>query len=268
MRYYLSRSRSTTVLIKVKPHSSFASIFSDKEYSIDITVYADIIFYLNSMHPRFINYIRQQYANKSEESYVFLDKNLKIINLDEMMMRKAKDNDIIHIVPAIVGGGGKRGGLLAVLAIAAVFIALPMLAGAAAAGAAAPVGASVAASGGLAGAIAGSPLLTNLVINIGLAMLTSLFSTKPKEETTRQNDMFGSLTNSVASGTPIALNYGMVRIAGQLISGYIDTTKHGKTVKVDVFGEVVSSSDVNYNTPESTQQAKVTNLLEGFNQYV
>lgn len=256
------------MLIRIKPHSSFSSIFSEEEYSVDISVYADIIYYLNSMHPRFINYIRQQYNNKSEESYVFLDKKLNIVNLDEMMMRKVKENDVIYIVPAIVGGGGKRGGLLAILAVAAFFIALPMLAGAAAAGAAAPVGASVAGAGGVMGAVAGSNLLTNLVVNIGLAMLTSLFTTKPKEETTRQNDMFGSLTNSTASGAPIALNYGLVRVAGQLISGYVDTTQHGKTIKVDVFGEVVSSSDVNYNTPESTQQAKVSNLLEGFNQYV
>lgn len=267
------------MLIKIKPHSSFSSLFLDKEYSIDVTKYIDVVFYLNSLHPRFINYIRQQHANKGEESYVFLDKNLKIINVDEMAMRKAKENDVIHIVPAVIGGGGKRGGLLAVLAIAAVFIALPAIAvGTAAASAGAGLGAAMSAGIGSIGAagsvgaglsmVANSTLLTNLVINIGLALLTSMFTSKPKEENTRQNDMFGSLTNSTASGVPISLNYGMVRVGGQLISGYVDTTKHGRTVKIDVFGEVVSSTDVNYNTPESAQQTKVNTLLKGFNQYV
>jgi len=51
---------------------------------------------------------------------------------------------------------------------------------------------------------------------------------------TRQNGMFGNLTNTLESGTPIALQYGLVRVAGQMLSGYIDSDEHGKNDVVKV----------------------------------
>lgn len=261
------------MLITLKPHSSFSSYFTETEYTADIHKYIDIVYYLHSMHPAFIEYLRIQKLNGAEESYVFVDKNLNIINVDELMLRRAKEGDVIYIVPAIVGGGGKRGGILAVLAIAA-FVFLPILgvgagigAGGAAGGAAGAAGAGAAGAGGIFGTGAVGGFFKNLLANLALSVLSSLFSNKPKEEQTRQNDMFGSLTNSTASGVPIALNYGMVRVAGQLISGYINTTEHGRNVKVDVFGEITSTTDVNFNTPETVQQEKVDRILKGFNQY-
>ena len=71
-----------------------------------------------------------------------------------------------------------------------------------------------------------------------------MFTKKPKndvqeESTTRQNGMFGSLKNSTQSGTSIALHYGLMRVSGHLLSGYIDTEDHGKStvVKVEDFFE-------------------------------
>ena len=40
--------------------------------------------------------------------------------------------------------------------------------------------------------------------------------------------MFGSLQNTIDSGVAIPLIYGMHRVTGQLISGYLDTVDHGK----------------------------------------
>lgn len=255
------------MLVKIRPHSSFSSFFDKSEYIADIKTYNDILFYLNGMHKRFIKYLRNQRAQNIEESFVFLDKNLKIISPDELKLKIAKKDDIIYIVPAVVGGGGKRGGILAALAIA-FFIFLPMAAGAAAAGAAAPVGATVAGAGGIGGGIAGlagsmGGFLQNLVVNIGLALLSSLFATKPSEENTRQNDMFGSLTNSTSSGTPVALNYGMVRVAGQMISGYVLSLGHSKTQTTNIYGEVMDSG----TTSAAEQQAARSEFLSGFNSF-
>ena len=66
-----------------------------------------------------------------------------------------------------------------------------------------------------------------------------LFTKRPKsnnqvDENARQNDMFGSLKNTTTSGTPIPLIYGQFRVAGQLISGFIDTTEHGKSANIRV----------------------------------
>ena len=255
------------MIITIKPHSSFKQFFDKPNYTADLTTYNDIIFYLNGMHKRFINYLRKQKAQGIEESFVFLDKNLKIINPDELRFKHVRAGDIIHIVPAVVGGGGKRGGILAALAVA-MFVFLPIAAGAAAAGAAAPIGATVAAAGGVGGTIASTiggmgGFFQNLIVNIGLALLSSLFATKPSEENTRQNDMFGSLTNSTASGVPVSLNYGMVRSAGQMISGYVLSVGHSKTQQLNIYGAIVTSGGTSINQ----QNAERSEFLSGFNSF-
>jgi predicted phage tail protein len=246
------------LLVTIKPHSSFSSYFLEKQYVADFSTYNDLLFYLNGMHKRFINYLRIQKSQGIEESFVILDKNLKIINPEELSIKRAKDGDIFHIVPAIVGGGGKRGGLLAVVAVAAfAFIALPALA---VAGTVA-TGAGVATSAGT--TTLGSKILTNLVINIGLALLSSLFATKPSEENTRQNDMFGSLTNTTSSGVPVAINYGLVRVAGQMINGYVLSLSHGKSQNMNVYGEVYTTD----STSRAQQEETRSDFLSGFNSF-
>ncbi len=254
------------MLITIKPHSSFQNLFTSDRLLVDVVTYYDIIFYLNSLQPKFFEYTKKQASLGINESFVLLDKRLRIINSDELQIRRAKEDDIIYIVPAIIGGGGKRGGLLAILALGA-FLFLPLGAAAAGAGAAAPIGAAVSGAGGVGGAIAGlaksGGFLQNLVVNIGLSFLSSLFASNPKENQTRANDMFGSLTNSTSSGTPVALNYGMVRVAGQLISGYIQSSKHGKNSQVNAYGDLLLEK----TTAESQQEADRAAFLKGFNQY-
>ena len=46
--------------------------------------------------------------------------------------------------------------------------------------------------------------------------------------------MFGSLTNSTTSGTPIPLVYGQMRVGGQMLSGYLDAEIHGKSDIINV----------------------------------
>ena len=43
-----------------------------------------------------------------------------------------------------------------------------------------------------------------------------------------ENNMFGSLQNTTTSGIPIPLNYGVMRVAGQFLSGYVLSTEHGQ----------------------------------------
>lgn len=254
-------SRRNTLLVKVKPHSSFRNLFSASEYQVDITTYQDLLFYINSMQKRFMNYVRQQRLNNIEEGFVFLDRNLKHISVDEMLLRRAKEGDVIHIVPAIIGGGGKRGGLFRILAFAAILVFLPQMIGALAPASAAGVAAAGVTAG--TGTIAtlgamfkASPFLAQIVGNVGLALLSSLFMSNPKQETTRENNMFGSLTNTIESGTPIPLNYGSVRVAGQLVSGYLNSVNHEKSKTADILGKIV---DINYTpTPKADIIASLT----------
>ena len=88
-----------------------------------------------------------------------------------------------------------------------------------------------------------------------------MFASKPSEENTRQNDMFGSLTNSTASGTPVPLNYGLMRVAGQLISGYVLSVGHGKTQNLNVYGEVMPAA----STSAAEQEMSRALFLAGYN---
>lgn len=227
------------MIVTIKPHSAFKSFFTDTSLKADLVTYHDVLFYLNALQARFMYYLKQQNELGINESFVLLDKNLREINADELRIRKAKEGDVIHIVPAIVGGGGKRG-ILAILAVAAMVIAWPVAAAAMSAGAGTGA-AALAGIGSIPGAIAAmGPVMSNIVVNIGLALLSALFAPSAKKaESTRENDAFGSLVNSTNSGTPVALHYGLVRVAGQLISGYVSTVNHGRNQEVDVYGETI-----------------------------
>lgn len=186
------------------------------------------------MQPKFIQYIQTQKQNGLQEGFVLLDKNLNEISPEDLQIRHCKEGDIIYIVPAIIGEGGKRG-ILAVLAVAALFVLLPPLAGAGALGSGAATTAAVGQALGASSIatsfqiIKGSMFLKNILINVGISLVARLLSPRPKTgEQARQNDFFGSLTNTTSSGSPIGLHYGQVRVAGQFISGFVLTIPHSK----------------------------------------
>ena len=215
------------MLTKIKIHSAYKNIFSQSEYTADLTRYGDLPFYLGSMHPKFRNYANSIHTGVCQEGYSILDKTLTVVEEEDLYIKKVKPNDVFYIVPAIVGGGGKRTTTL--LAVAALGIATGGF-GFAAGGAG-----GAAATGG---AFSFGSFASTLGMNIGLALVTSLFTKREKiketDQNIRQNDMFGGLQNTTNSGTPIPLIYGMHRVAGQLISGYLDTVDHGKSDTITV----------------------------------
>ena len=110
--------RKNILQIKVKVHSAFHKFFEDTEYTIDAITALDVFLYLRSMHPRFSSYMTQTESRASDEDFAFLDKDLKMIDVQAIEFKKFKEGDVVHLVPLIVGGGGKRG-LLAFFAIVA-----------------------------------------------------------------------------------------------------------------------------------------------------
>lgn len=226
------------MLVSIKPHSSISKYFNGTELQVDLSCYADVLDYIRSMHPAFTKYIHTQANNGLQETFTLLDKNLHELSSDEMVMRKPHKGDVIHIVPSIVGGGGKRGGIMLLAAAALIFFAPAMLAAAGVAGTA-----TATAALGTAGAVANIGVLgttlgaitSTLGLNLALMGISMLLTPKtPTAETSRDNGAFGSLTNTTSSGTPVALHYGLVRVAGQLISGYTQTinTSNGDEVTV------------------------------------
>lgn len=258
------------MLTKINIHSSFSHLFSQRELRADLSRYDDLPRYLGSMHPRFAEYAKKIYLEEVEDGYVILDKNLNLITDDSLLIKKIKKDDEFYLVPSITGGGGKRlGNLVKVAAIAtAAYFAFPYIASAFAPTAGSSAVAASGATGATVGAEAGRTIAmsttlaptsaaaatatsaglgisaSTLALNAGLALVTSLFTQKPEslssvDQQVRQNNMFGSLQNTIDSGTPIPLVYGMHRVAGQFISGYVDSIDHGKNDEVAVFDQFI-----------------------------
>lgn len=189
--------------------------------------------------------------NEYAENVFILDSDFRIIESDEAQMRRVKDDDVLYLVPGITGGGGKRGGLFAAIALIGVAAATGGFGLAAAPGAALPASAAAvntSTAAGVAAASGGGGLFASfsalpgfaksIIGNMALALVSSIFTSKPKpmetDTSTRENGMFGSLTNTSESGTPIPLVYGHFRVAGQFLSGYIESEQHGKNDIVNV----------------------------------
>ena len=234
------------MLVTIKPQAVFKDFFDEKEYKVEINSYYDIEFYLASMHPRFNAYMSKIKQGISNESFTYVTQDLKTIARDEYAIKKIKENSIIYIAPVVTGGGGKKGALFAAVGLA-------LIGGYAAGGGfgagfsfetlstnvggffgAAPGGAG----GGLGSLFNGIPsFVKGIVGNLAISLITSLFTSRPKGKTisvakdagTRtQNNIFGSLQNSTEPGTPIALNYGLMRVGGQFLSGYILSQQHAQ----------------------------------------
>ena len=245
--------RNHILLINVKIHSSFKQYFEGTDFMVDAYNPDSLNDYLRAVHPKFGNYIRQIESGEAEESYSLVDSNYNLIENDSFGLKRFREGDIVYVAPLVSGGGGKRGNLLLLLAFAV--IAGPTIAAAIKGGAAAsataggfvgpyPVGPTAAPGGGffagLGKAFGAMPsFMRSIVGNLALGVVSSIFNKKPKasqqtESTTRENGMFGSLTNTSTSGTPVPLHYGQVRVAGQVLSGYINSEEHGKNDNVKV----------------------------------
>ena len=222
------------MLVSIKPHSTIQKYFRGDNLKADISSYAEVLDYIQGLHPDFIVYLKKQVENELQETFTFLDKNLREISKDEMYMRRPHEGDIIYIVPSIVGGGGKRGASMLIL-LAVAMITFPYWAGAAGLGALTTTtfaGATVAAGATTAISSIVATVGLNLAL-MGVAMLL-MPKTNTKADNSRDNDMFGSLTNTTASGTPIPLHYGLVRVAGQLVTGYTKTIENAKNEEISL----------------------------------
>jgi len=230
------------------------SFFDDDEYIIDASSSMDVIFYIQSMHPRLALFMKHAQVLETFEDFCFLDDEGKQIDNKTLAFHKFKQNDTVYIAPMISGGGGRTGTIIIAAALIAVAIAagqihamylLNFSAGGLTTGTAVgttvgtgltiagvPISAGVAANLGIVSSIAMS-----VGVSLAMSAIQQQFVQAPQVQRTRstrdsgtrsQNDMFGSLSNTSQADSPIALNYGNMRVAGQFLSGYILSQQHAK----------------------------------------
>lgn len=240
------------MLINLRVHSAYNKFFDQKVYSFDANIASDVLDYLKGIHPKFAKYMVEVSSDEANESFSLLDENLNQITADMLLIKHFKDGETVHLVPTISGAGGKASKMFAVFAIVA-FGMMTGGAGFAALGGVGGVGggATAAAGGGgffstlLGGGGGALGWLGRIGLNIGMSIIGRMFQKSPAakqqqkttESSTRDNGMFGSLTNSSTSGTPIALIYGEHRVAGQFLSGYISSISHGSGDPISVGGQ-------------------------------
>ena len=224
------------------------SFFDDDEYIIDASSSIDVIFYIQSMHPRLGLFMKQAQAFETFEDFCFLDGEGKQVDNKTLAFHKFKDNDTVYIAPMISGGGGRTGTIIIAVAIIAVAIASGQIhaaylaqfsfgGGVGAIGGTVTVG-GIAIPAGLASYMG---VVSSVAMSIGISLAMSAFQQQavaaPQAQRTRstgdsgtrsQNDMFGALTNTTKPDSPVALNYGNMRVAGQFLSGYILSQQHAK----------------------------------------
>jgi len=239
--------RKNILLINLKIHSAYSKFFTEKSYTLEAYTASDVLFYLKALHPKFSKYMIQVHSGVSEEGISILDSKLNQISDDMLEVKKFKEGETIHLVPNISGGGGKRfrNALLFMALIVAAPYIMSYLGTLGAGGSAAAVSGTVApvpmAAPIVQAGSTGLSVMKTIGLNMAMAGISALMTKSPAQRASKQTDsttrdagMFGGLTNSSTSGTPVALVYGMNRVGGQFLSGYISSISHGSSDTISV----------------------------------
>ena len=89
--------RRNTALLTIKPVGSMKSFFDDDEYIIDASSSIDVIFYIQSMHPRLGLFMKQAQVFETFEDFCFLDGEGKQVDNKTLSFHKFKDNDTVNL---------------------------------------------------------------------------------------------------------------------------------------------------------------------------
>jgi predicted phage tail protein len=199
-----------------------------KSHTFAVDSLSDIKDALAVLFPKIRKYIRQISAGTLRENLSLVTLQGKILTREDYYINKI-DNKELTLVPIIAGSGRGLGIILGIILIAAaVFLGgAPLALGGTGAGF---VG-STTALGGLVSAGGLLKMGIGLVLSGLMQMLMKPPEMKGPSDTAqrRNNDMFDALDNTTDPSTSIPLIYGMPRVAGQMLSGHVETISHGES---------------------------------------
>lgn len=214
-------------MITVKIHSSLQGYFKgNKELKVACSDFYNLVSFLVNSFPEFNRLIKRIKSDTLDTDFFLLDSNKKRITLQEIEITSLKD-DFYYLVPSLMGKGGK-GSLFAFIGLGIGLIALAIIAAPAA---------GLTATAFSIGSLKVS-YLSIVLFGAGLVLngVMGLIQKPPKSDSPQyeggdskiENSSFSSLQNTTGVGIPVPINYGNIRVAGQLISGYLLTKNHGK----------------------------------------
>ena len=219
-------------------HKSLRQYTNNHEcINVDVVTYYDLIKATMDLFKKFNDLIVRMGTHNNAELALVVDG--KLLNIGNLMMPATGKE--IKLVP-IIKGSGRIGMIIAAIAIVALIIVtgqvelLPALT--VISGATGSIGAAALAGG----TVISLTTIGQLALGIAASLFLSALQPAPKpprfETSTggfrRDNDAFGSLTNTVDSSISVPLNYGEIRTAGHLLSGFVKTIDHGKEDIIEV----------------------------------
>jgi len=236
--------------IKLHFHKSLRKYTNGlSEHEIEAANMSNVISALINLFPKLNYYLTELRYTKVTQDICIIDKEKNPITQHDLVVDRLKKklHSVLYIVPVLYGSGKGFGKFLLILVVIVVIVLLavyilPAFAATTAAttaGAAATTGAATA-PGFFAGIFTPKFFfgqLISLVISIAIQALN-----KPRTQKVtfvdggqrRNNDRFESFINTTSSGQSVPIHYGQTRVAGQLISGFVETTEHGNTDDIKV----------------------------------
>lgn len=223
------------MLLTLHFHPLLQPMTGVKSHKFAVDSLSDIKDALSVLFPKIRKYIRQISAGTLRENLSLITPDGNILNRKDYYTNKVENRELT-LVPVIAGSGRGLGIILGIVLIAAALFT----GGAALFGGTGFVGST--AIGGSAGGFFGLTAGGLLKMGIGLVlsglmqMLMKPPEMKGPSDTAqrRNNDMFDALDNTTDPNTSIPLIYGMPRVAGQMLSGHVETISHGETDKIYV----------------------------------
>lgn len=214
------------MLLTLHFHPLLQPMTGVKSHVFSVDALSDIKDALTVLFPKIRKYIRQISAGTLRENLSLITPDGKILNRQDYYTNKIENRELT-LVPIIAGSGRGLGIILGIVLIAAaVFLGgAPLALGG---------GGFVGSTSALGGLVSAGGLL-KMGIGLVLSGLMQLLMKPPEMKgpsdtaQRRNNDMFDALDNSTDPNTSIPLIYGMPRVAGQLLSGHVETVSHGES---------------------------------------
>lgn len=223
------------MLLTLHFHPLLQPMTGVKFHTFAVNSLSDIKDALSVLFPKIRKYIRQISAGTLRENLSLVTSQGKILTRENYYINKIENKELT-LVPIIAGSGRGLGIILGIVLIAAALFT----GGAALFGGQAFVGSTTifGSAGSFFSLTAGG--LLKMGIGLVLSGLMQLLMKPPEmrgpSDTAqrRNNDMFDALDNSTDPSTSIPLIYGMPRVAGQMLSGHVETISHGESDTIHV----------------------------------
>ncbi len=216
-------------MINIHFHKSLQKYTGLVSHKLEVATYSNLKGALIHLFPKLGSVIHLIENGNNQEKFITMSHNKKDLVPNSWMIKDTISNEItdLWILPGIAGSGDdSTTNIILGVVLIAIAIILPILAPA--------VGASL-----LGGALINAAL--GIGINLVLGGILELLMGRPDdtgqtvdENQRKDNDLFAGLQNTIDTGTPVQLNYGMIRVSGHFISGFIDTVEHGRDDTVNV----------------------------------